>query len=192
MRSQRGCRGSAGSCARRQPIGAMPLEAETGGNRYHERSIYGYWRLLCKYSSLCASSSEGGRSSKHRLKLYPIWQRRVSSDTNTFKSLITALHEDMTSTYDEAMEADRDLSLQVLGSLPEELVPTPGAITLPDREERVNSVNALAAVPMPSPKELMLRARKLQSFFSDKTSGVARHNLFKALTPDDETQFSVG
>ena len=83
------------------------------------------------------------------------------------------------------MEADRDLSLQVLGSLPEETVPTPGAITPPDREERVNAVNASAATPMPTTKELMHRAKKLQSFFSDKTSRVARHNLIKSLPPDD-------
>ena len=64
-------------------------------------------------------------------------------------------------------------------------MPTPGAITPPDREERVNSVNALAAIPMPTPKDLMLRVKKLQSFFSDKTSRVARHNLIKTLPPDD-------
>ena len=91
----------------------------------------------------------------------------------------------MSHTYDEAMEADRDLSLQVLGSLPEETTPTPGAITEPDREERVFAVNALAATPMPTPKELMHRAKKLQSFFSDKTSRVARHNLTKSLPPED-------
>ena len=90
-------------------------------------------------------------------------------NNNPFRRIIVDLHEDMTRVYDEAMEADRDLSLQVLGALPEELVPTPGAITPPDREERVSSVNPLAAVPMPTPKDLMLRARKLQSFFSDKT-----------------------
>ena len=45
----------------------------------------------------------------------------------------------MTRAYDEAMEADRDLSLQVLGALPEEPA-------YPEREERVNAVNALAAV----------------------------------------------
>ena len=106
-------------------------------------------------------------------------------NTNTFKRLVLALHEDMTRAYDQAMEADRDLSLQVLSALPEEVVPTPGAITPPDREERVNSVNALVATPMPTPKELMLKARKLQSFFSDKTSRVARHNLLKTLPPDD-------
>ena len=71
-------------------------------------------------------------------------------NNNTFRRLILALHEDMTRAYDEAMEADRDLSLQVLGALPEEPVPTPGAITPPDREDRVNSVNALAAIPMPT------------------------------------------
>ena len=84
--------------------------------------------------------------------------------TNSYKRLIITLHEEMSRTYDEAMEADRDLSLHVLGSLPEETVPTPGAITPPDREERVNAVSALAAIPMPTPKELMHRAKKLQSF----------------------------
>ena len=106
-------------------------------------------------------------------------------NSNTFRRLVLALHEDMTQAFDQAMEADRDLSLQVLRALPEEMVPTPGAITPPDREERVNSVNVLAATPMPTPKELMLKARKLQSFFSDKTSRVARHNLLKTLPPDD-------
>ena len=102
-------------------------------------------------------------------------------NSNTFRRIVLALHEDMTHAYDQAMEADRDLSLQVLRALPEETMPTPGAITPPDREERVNSVNDLAATPMPTPKELMLKARKLQSFFSDKTSRVARHNLLRMM-----------
>ena len=75
------------------------------------------------------------------------------------------------------MEIDRDLSLHVLGSLPEEPVPTPGAISPPDREEHTNAVNALAATPMPSPRDLMHRAKKLQLFFSEKTSRVASHKL---------------
>ena len=106
-------------------------------------------------------------------------------NSNTFRRIIVDLHEDRTRVYDGAMEVDRDLSLQVLGSLPEEPAPTPGAITPPDREERVNSVKALAAIPMPTPKDLMLRAKKLQLFFSDKTSRIARHNLLKTLPPDD-------
>ena len=44
--------------------------------------------------------------------------------TNAYKHTIIMLHAQMTRTYDEAMEADRDLSLQVLGSLPEETAPT--------------------------------------------------------------------
>jgi hypothetical protein len=105
--------------------------------------------------------------------------------TNTFREIIQALHEEATQAYDQSMEADRELSLQVLRALPEEAMPTPGAITPPDREDRVNAVNDLAAIPMPTPKDLMLKAKKLQSFFSDKTSRVARHNLLKILPPED-------
>ena len=64
-------------------------------------------------------------------------------------------------------------------------MPTPGAIIPPDREERVTAVNALAATPMPTPKELVHKAKKLQSFFSDKMSRVARHNLIKSLPLED-------
>ena len=83
------------------------------------------------------------------------------------------MHAEVSRTYDEAMEIDRDLSMHVLQSLPEEVMPTPGAITPPDRQERVHAVNALAAVPLPSPRDLMRKAKKLKSFFSDRSSKVA-------------------
>ena len=75
--------------------------------------------------------------------------------------------------------------MHVLQSLPEEVMPTPGAITPPDRQERVNAVNVLAAVPMPQPRDLMRKAKKLQSFFSDKSSRVARHKLMQSLPPEE-------
>ena len=62
-------------------------------------------------------------------------------------------------------------------SLPNEPTPRPGAITPPDKEECVNAVNALAAAPLPSPRDLMNKAKKLQFLFSDKVSRVNRHKL---------------
>ena len=64
-------------------------------------------------------------------------------------------------------------------------MPTPGAITPSDREERTNAVNALAATPMPSLRDLMHKAKKLQSFFSDKTSRIARHRLIPSLASEN-------
>ena len=59
--------------------------------------------------------------------------------SNAYANIIRELHEEVPRTYDEAMEIDRDLSMQVLHSVPEERMPTPGAITPPDRQERVSS-----------------------------------------------------
>ena len=100
--------------------------------------------------------------------------------SNAYANTIRDLHEEITCTYDKAMEIDRDLSMQVLHSLPEERAPTPGAITPPDKQDRIIAVNTIAAVPLPPP-----RAKKLQSFFSDKTSRVARHRLMQSLPPED-------
>ena len=83
------------------------------------------------------------------------------------------------------MEIDRDLSMHVMHSLSEERMPTPGAITPPDRQDRVIAVNTIAAVPLPPPRDLMYKAKKLQSFFSDKSSRVARHRLMQSLPPED-------
>jgi hypothetical protein len=83
------------------------------------------------------------------------------------------------------MEIDRNLSLHVLDSLPTEPNPRPGAITPPDKEERTNAVNALAATSLPSPRDLANKSKKLQSLFSDKISRVNRHHLMTRLQPDD-------
>jgi len=83
------------------------------------------------------------------------------------------------------MEIDRNLSLHVLDSLPTEPDPRPGAITPPDKEERTNAVNALAATSLPPPRDLANKPKKLQSLFSDKVSRVNRHNLMERLQPDD-------
>ena len=53
--------------------------------------------------------------------------------SNAYANIIRDLHEEVTCIYDKAMEIDRDLSMQVLHSLPEERTPTPGAITPPDK-----------------------------------------------------------
>ena len=74
--------------------------------------------------------------------------------SNQFADMINTLHGIVSQAYDEAMEIDRDLSLHVLDSLPTEPDPRPGAITPPDKEERTNAVNALAATPLPSPRDL--------------------------------------
>jgi len=87
--------------------------------------------------------------------------------------------------YDEAMEIDRNLSLHVLDSLPTEPDPRPGAITPPDKEERVNAVNALAAAPLFSRRDLMSKAMKLQSLFSDKVSRVNRQKLMQRIESED-------
>ena len=81
------------------------------------------------------------------------------------------------------MEIDRNLSLHVLDSLPTE--PAPGGITPPDKEERVNAVNSLAAAPLSPPRDLMNKAKKLQSLFSDKASRVNHHRLMKRIEPED-------
>ena len=67
--------------------------------------------------------------------------------SNAYANTICDLHGEITRTYDKAMEIDRDLSMQVLYSLPEERTPTPGAITPPDKQDRIAAVNAIAAVP---------------------------------------------
>ena len=100
--------------------------------------------------------------------------------SNAYANTIRDLHEEITCTYDKAMEIDRDLSMQVLHSLSEERTLTPGEITPPDKQDRIIAVNTIAAVPLPPP-----RAKKLQSFFSDKTSRVARHRLMQSLPPED-------
>ena len=102
--------------------------------------------------------------------------------SNQFGDMINTLHGIVSQVYDAAMEIDRDLSLHVLDSLPTEPDPRPGAITPPDKEERTNVVNALAATPLPSPRDLANKSKKLQSLFSDKVSRVNRHNLMKHLT----------
>ena len=105
--------------------------------------------------------------------------------SNQFGNMINALHEQVTQVYDAAMEIDRDLSLRVLDSLPTEPDPRPGAITPPDKEERVRAVNALAAAPLPSPRDLMNKSKKLQSLFSDKVSRVNRHKQIQRMEPED-------
>ena len=92
--------------------------------------------------------------------------------SNQFGDMINTLHGIVSQAYDAAMEIDRDLSLHVLDSLPTESDPRPGAITPPDKEERTNAVNALAATPLPSPRDLANKSKKLQSLFSDKVSRV--------------------
>ena len=83
------------------------------------------------------------------------------------------------------MEIDRNLSLHVLDSLPTKPAPRPGAITPPDKEERVNAVNALAAAPLFSLRDLMSKAMKLQSLFSDKVSRVNRQKLMQRIESED-------
>ena len=85
--------------------------------------------------------------------------------SNQYGNTISVLHGQVTIVYDEAMEIDRNLSLHVLDSLSTETAPRPGAITPPDKEERVNAVNALAAAPSPPPRDLMNKAKKLQSLW---------------------------
>ena len=70
------------------------------------------------------------------LGLKPVLFNRGGSPhpTNQYGCLPSALHVDVSDTYDRAMEIDRDLSLHVLDSLPEEPTPTPEAITPFDRE----------------------------------------------------------
>ena len=74
------------------------------------------------------------------------------------------------------MEIDRDPSLHVLDLLSVEASPTPGAINSLDTDDRSTAVNVLAVVPMPTLRDLMHKAKKLQSSFSDKTSRVSRHS----------------
>ena len=105
--------------------------------------------------------------------------------SNQFGDMINTLHGIVSQIYDAAMEIDRDLSLHVLDSLPTEPDPRPGAITPPDKEERINAVDALAATPLPSPKDLMNKSKKLQSLFSDKVSRVNRHRLLQRMDPED-------
>ena len=78
------------------------------------------------------------------------------------------------------MEINRNLSLHVLNSLP---IVVSGAITPPGRYERTVAVNILAATSMPTPRDLMSKAKKLQSMFSDKTSRVSRNRLMQPLAP---------
>ena len=105
--------------------------------------------------------------------------------SNLFSDIISTLHARVSQTYDAAMEIDRNMSLHVLDSLPTEPDPRPGAITPPDKEERTNAVNVLAATPLPSPKDLMNKSKKLQSLFSDKVSRVNRHRLLQQMDPED-------
>ena len=98
----------------------------------------------------------------------------LSLPSNQFGDMINALHGIVSQVYDAAMEVDWDLSLHVLDSLPTEPDPRPGAITPPDKEERVRAVNALTATPLPPPRDLMNKSKKLQSLFSDKVSRVNR------------------
>jgi hypothetical protein len=105
--------------------------------------------------------------------------------SNQFSDMICALHAKVSQTYDDAMEIDRNASLHVLDSLSIEPDPRPGVITPPDKEERINAVNALAATPLPSPKDLVNKSKKLQSLFSDKVSRVNRHRLLQQMDPED-------
>ena len=126
---------------------------------------------------------------------YPKWTLGINSSafdssglplpSNQFGNMINTLHGQVTQVYDAAMEIDRDLSLRVLNSLPTEPDPRPGAITPPDKEERVRAVNALAAAPLPSPRDLMNKSQKLQSLFLDKVSRVNRHKLMQRMEPGD-------
>ena len=105
--------------------------------------------------------------------------------SNQFGDTINTLYGVISQVYDAAMEVDRDLSLHVLDSLPTEPDPRPGAITPPDKEERIRAVNALAATPLPPPRDLMNKSKKLQSLFSDKVSRVNRHRLMQHMDPED-------
>ena len=104
--------------------------------------------------------------------------------SNQYGSTIAALHKQVTEVYDEAMKIDRDLSLHVLNSLTTDPTPRPRVITPLDQEERTNAVNAHAATPMPSPRDLMSKAKKSQSTFSDKAYRISRHRLMQMMPPE--------
>ena len=140
------------------------------------------------YASILACLPAIGRIDEvQRLNLNPtLFQPDgFPQQSNAYADTICDLHGEITRIYDKAMEIDRDLSMQVLHALPEERTPTPGAITPPDKQDRISAVNAIAAVPLPPPRDLMNKAKKLQSLFSDKASRVARNRLMESLPPED-------
>ena len=94
------------------------------------------------------------------------------------------LYEHVSELHVRALKIDMCLSLLVLERLPSADRKPPGHITPEDRHSRTRAINARAAIPFPSIKDLVAKNSKLQAMFSDSASKVAKFELLDDLDPE--------